>query len=39
MLEVFTREGVRNNNYHVFVDNPPAWNPSNYKYPLITIRN
>jgi hypothetical protein len=31
MLEVFAREGVRNNNYSVFVDNPPAWNPSNFK--------
>ena len=29
MLEVFAREGIRNPNYMVFVDNPPAWNPSN----------
>ncbi len=28
MIEVFQREGVRNANYQVFVDNPPAWNPS-----------
>ena len=28
MLEIFQRESVRNYNYQVFVDNPPAWNPS-----------
>ena len=27
-MEVFNREGYRNVNYQVFVDNPPAWNPS-----------
>ena len=28
MMETFTREGFRNQNYSIFVDNPPAWNPS-----------
>ena len=35
-MEVFSREGVRNTNYQVFVDNPPAWNPSNLTYIYIT---
>lgn len=29
LSEVFSREAIRNQNYQVFVDNPPAWNPSN----------
>ena len=28
MLEVYAKEGYRNPNYYVLVDNPPAWNPS-----------
>ncbi len=28
MFEVFQREGVKNQNYQLFIDNPPAWNPS-----------
>jgi len=32
MLEVFTREGIRNNNYQIFVDNPPSWNPKTNTY-------
>eukprot|EP00347_Sterkiella_histriomuscorum_P007966 403346884 len=32
IIETFTREGVRNLNYQVFVDNPPAWNPKTNTY-------
>lgn len=39
MVEVFQREGVRNPNYQVFVDNPPAWNPSTYFFPYKIFRN
>ena len=28
LFETFQRDGVRNANYQLFVDNPPAWNPS-----------
>ena len=32
MVEVFSRESVRNTSYQVFVDNPPAWNPSKSQF-------
>jgi len=32
IMEVFNREGVKNPNYTVFVDNPPAWNPSRLSF-------
>jgi hypothetical protein len=34
---VFQREAIRNVNYQVFVDNPPAWNPSNFNLFLTFI--
>lgn len=29
---MFSREAIRNQNYQVFVDNPPAWNPKTNTY-------
>ncbi len=38
MLEVFAKEGIRNNNYQIFVDNPPSWNPSKHRsLPSLTV--
>lgn len=28
LFEVFHKDGIRNQNYQIFVDNPPAWNLS-----------
>ena len=35
--EIFTREGHKNDNLQVFVDNPPQWNPSKSTIIITTI--
>ncbi|CDW77632.1 tubby-related protein 1 [Stylonychia lemnae] len=32
LFEVFHKDGIRNVNYQIFVDNPPTWNPKTNTY-------